>query len=89
MDLPGGRSKETTMLEVRLSPDGRRLLLVQWHTQGANFWVHPDGNYSYVPTERDIITLKMAYEAIDSFNKEQMFKRNIKLNVSTSSQKRC
>ena len=75
MSARGGRTEETARVEVKLAPDGRRLLLVLWLNEGTNFWVHPEGKYSFVPTERDIITLKSAYEAIDKFNQEQMLRK--------------
>jgi hypothetical protein len=53
------------------------LLLILWLSEGSNFWAHSDGRYSYVPTEQEIETLKLAYEAIDNFNKGQMLKKNI------------
>jgi hypothetical protein len=64
--------------EIKLTPDGRRLLLVVWFSKGSNFWVHSNGTYSYVPTEQEIETLRMTYEAIDTYNKEQILKRNIR-----------
>lgn len=64
--------------EIKLTPDGRRLLLVVWLSEGSNFWVHENGTYSYVPTEKEIETLRMTYEAIDAYNKEQLFKKNVK-----------
>ena len=71
-----GRSH--TRFEVKLASDGRRLILVLILTEGSNFWVHDNGEgereYSYVATEREIKTLPMVYEAIDSYNREQMFK---------------
>jgi hypothetical protein len=79
MIVSGGRTEETARIEVKLASDGRRLLLILWLTEGTNFWVHPDGKYSFVPTERDIITLKLVYEAIDKFNQEQMAKKILKL----------
>jgi hypothetical protein len=78
MSISGGRTKETTKFEVKLSSDGRRLLLVLWLSEGSNFWVHSDGKCSFVPTERDIMTLKLAYEAIDKFNQEQMLRKVVR-----------
>jgi hypothetical protein len=63
---------------IKLTPDGRRLLLVIWLSEGSNFWAHSNGTYSYVPTEQEIETLTIAHEAINNYNKEQVFKRNIK-----------
>jgi len=63
--------------EIKLSPDRRNLLLALWLTEGSDFWLHSNGTCSCVPTERETETLKMAYEAIDNFNKEQMFNKNI------------
>jgi hypothetical protein len=74
--MSDGRSE--SRFEVKLAPDRRRLILVLWLTEGTNFWVHDNGTYSYVPTEMEIDTLRMTYEAIDSYNKEQIFKKNIR-----------
>lgn len=62
--------------EIKLTFDGR-LLIIQRFSEGSNFWVHPDGTYTYCPTEQDIVTLRIAYEAINNYNKEQVFKRNV------------
>jgi hypothetical protein len=67
-----------TRFEVKLTPDGLRLLLVAWHVKGRNFWVHDNGTFSWVPTENDIKTLYKVYEAINSYNQEEMFKKNFK-----------
>lgn len=74
--MSDGRSE--SRFEVKLASDGQRLLLVVWLTGGTNFWVHDNGTYSYVPTEREIETMRTAYEAIDSYNREQMVKKYIR-----------
>jgi len=79
-DMRWSNDSSRIRFEVKLVTNGnlKRLLLVQWFAEGTNFWVHDNGTYSYVPTEQEIETSKMAYEAVDRFNKEQMFKRNIR-----------
>jgi hypothetical protein len=77
-DMPW--SNNSSHIELKLVYNGKvkRLLLVERFAPSTNFWVHDDGTFTRVLTEQEIETLKMAYEAVDSFNKEQMFKRNIR-----------
>jgi hypothetical protein len=79
-DMRWSNNSSRIRFEVKLVTNGnlKRLLLVQRFAEGTNFWVHDNGTYSYVPTEMEIETLKMTYEAIDNYNREQIFKRNVK-----------
>jgi hypothetical protein len=71
-------SSSVSRFEVRLTSDGNRLLLITWIVEGKNFWVHDNGTYSWVPTEKDIKTMNKLYEAIDNYNQWTMLKKNIK-----------
>ena len=77
------RARSETRFEVKLTPDGTRLLLVTWHVKGRNFWVHDDGTFSWVPTENDIKTIHKAYEAIDGYNQRIMLKKNLRFSSET------
>jgi hypothetical protein len=65
-------------LEIQLTSD-KRLLLVERFVPDTNFWIHPSGKRcSRVPKEWEIELLTKAYEAVDNYNREQMFRNNIK-----------
>jgi hypothetical protein len=64
-------------VELQLTWDGR-LLLVEHFAEDTNVRVNPDRTCTRVPKEREIELLKKAYEAIDNYNKEQMFRQNMK-----------
>lgn len=64
-------------VELQLTRDGR-LLLVEHFAEDTNFRVNPDRTCARVPRELEIELLKKAYEAIDNYNKEQVFRQNIR-----------
>jgi hypothetical protein len=80
-DKRSERPRSEIRFEVKLALDGTRLLLVVWHAEGTNFWVHENGTFSWVPTENDIKTVYKLYDVIDRYNQEVLFKKNLKLSL--------
>jgi hypothetical protein len=64
-------------VEVRMSSDGRLLMVVHF-VEDSNFWINSNGSISYVPRKTEVELIKETLQAVDNYNIEKMFKRNLR-----------
>ena len=63
-------------VEVRMSSDGRLLMVVHF-VEDSNFWINSNGSVSYVPRKIEVELIRESLQAVDNYNVEKLFKRNL------------
>jgi len=52
--------------------------MVVHFVEDSNFWINSNGSVSYVPRKTEVELIKESLQAVDNYNIEKMFKRNLR-----------